>query len=245
MEKIPIVITQEQIRSKHQQPQKENTAMMHAHIAVGMAAKRIAPRVSLGTLIFAGIFADLLLSVLLLAGVEHLRIAPGFTAVVPMDLYDYPYSHGLLHSMVWSILLGVGYFAWKRDARGSIVVALVAASHWVFDFISHIPDLPLAPGYGARYGLGLWEHYAATHIVEGALFIGGFALYLKTTRPLDRIGRYALAGLFTALCVMMMGSLAGSVPPSATVMAFTTLLQLLLVALAAWGDRHREMRVPA
>ena len=47
------------------------------HIAVALAAKRVAPRTSLGTLAMAVEFTDLLWPIFLLLGWEEVRIAPG------------------------------------------------------------------------------------------------------------------------------------------------------------------------
>jgi hypothetical protein len=52
------------------------------HFGVALAAKRIAPKTSLGTLVFAAEFLDLTWPILLLLGVEHVRIAP---RVSPFD----------------------------------------------------------------------------------------------------------------------------------------------------------------
>lgn len=54
--------------------------MFLGHFAVGMAAKRVAPRVSLGTLFVAAQFLDLLWPTLLLLGIERVRIVAGLPA---------------------------------------------------------------------------------------------------------------------------------------------------------------------
>jgi len=54
-------------------------AMFIGHIAVGLAAKRLAPKTSLGLLVAAPVALDLLWPVLLLTGVERVRIDPGNT----------------------------------------------------------------------------------------------------------------------------------------------------------------------
>lgn len=51
--------------------------MFVGHFAVGFAGKREAPKTSLGTLLIAAQLPDVRWSVLLLAGIEHARIAPG------------------------------------------------------------------------------------------------------------------------------------------------------------------------
>jgi hypothetical protein len=59
--------------------------MIIGHYALALAAKTWAPRTSLGTLIPAAAFLDLLWPVLLLLGVEEVVIAPGVTAFTPLD----------------------------------------------------------------------------------------------------------------------------------------------------------------
>ena len=51
--------------------------MFASHFAVGFAAKRWAPRVSLGTLFLGAQFIDLLWPTFLLLGIEDVRIEPG------------------------------------------------------------------------------------------------------------------------------------------------------------------------
>ena len=65
--------------------------MFVGHVGVGFAAKRIAPQVSLGSLFLAVQFADGLWPILLLAGIEHVRIVPGLmkaSATHPVGLLD-------------------------------------------------------------------------------------------------------------------------------------------------------------
>ncbi|MGQ0642675.1 MAG: hypothetical protein ACT4P6_18180 [Gemmatimonadaceae bacterium] len=57
--------------------------MFVGHLAVAFAGKRVAPRTSLGWLIGAATAADLLWPMFVLAGIEHVRIAPGATAFTP------------------------------------------------------------------------------------------------------------------------------------------------------------------
>ena len=67
--------------------------MFIGHYGVALAAKRVAPRTSLGALFVAVQFLDVIFGLFVLAGIEKMRIAPGFTRVMPYDLYFMPYSH--------------------------------------------------------------------------------------------------------------------------------------------------------
>ncbi len=57
--------------------------MFVGHFGAGLAAEGVAPRVSLGTLFVSVQLADALWPVLLLSGVEHVRIVPGIMRVSP------------------------------------------------------------------------------------------------------------------------------------------------------------------
>src|SRR5690242_3013072 len=144
--------------------------MLVGHFAVGLAAKRIVPNVSAGTLVLAAVLADLLAFVFLIAGIEHVNITPGITAVNPIDCYDFAISHSLLMDAVWAALFAAAYFMWKRDVRVAWVLFAAVLSHWVLDWISHRPDMALAPGMHRYFGLGLWNSVPATLAVEGSLW---------------------------------------------------------------------------
>ncbi len=213
--------------------------MFLGHLALGFAAKRAAPRVSLGTLVAAAQLVDLLWPLFLLLGVEHARIDPGNTAVTPLDFSYYPWTHSLLMGAVWALVFAGIWYTRKRDPGTALLLGALVVSHWVLDFISHRPDMPLFP-YGLRVGLGLWNSVAATVVVEGALFAGGVALYLRATRPLDRVGRFATYGLIGFLVLVYLANMLSPPPPSIRAVAWGGLAGWLLPLWAAWADRHRS-----
>jgi hypothetical protein len=51
--------------------------MLLGHIAVALAGRRLTPGTSLGAWILAAMFVDLVWPILLLIGLEHVRIVPG------------------------------------------------------------------------------------------------------------------------------------------------------------------------
>jgi hypothetical protein len=168
--------------------------MFLGHFGVALAAKKVAPRASLGVLVLAAQFADLLWPIFLLLGWEQVRIAPGITRVTPFDFISYPYSHSLVAQLVRGVALGAVYFALRRDARGAMVTGLCVPTHWMLDFVAHRPDMPVVPG-GPRYGLGMWNSLPLTLVVEFVIYAAGIAIYLKTTRAKVRVGIYALWSL--------------------------------------------------
>jgi hypothetical protein len=217
--------------------------MFIGHYAVGFAAKRLAPMLSLGTLFLAVQLADLLWPTLVLLGVEEVRIAPGITAVTPLDFVYYPYSHSLLTLAGWGVLLGAGYAAIRRAGPGAgLVLALGVLSHWVLDVISHRPDMPFGFNGGGRVGLGLWNSLPGTLAVELTLFALGVALYARATIPRDRAGRWSFWALVAFLLVVYLANLFGPPPPSVAAVAWAGHALWLLVLWGYWIDRHREPR---
>ena len=148
--------------------------MFIGHFGVALAAKRVAPRTSLGTLVMAAQFVDLLWPVFLLLGVERVIIAPGTTAVTPLDFIFYPFSHSLLADLGWACLFAGIYKTVKRDSRGAACLWFVLISHWLLDALSHLPDLPLYPGSSTYVGLGLWNSRRSSWNVPSSLSARGF-----------------------------------------------------------------------
>ena len=213
--------------------------MIIGHYAVGMAAKKWAPRTSLGTLIAAGAFLDLVWPVLVLAGIEVVTVTPGVTAATPLTFVSYPWSHSLIMSAVWGLVFGGLYFMVRQYSAGAIAIGVLVVSHWVLDVIVHVPDLPLAPGGGPKIGLGLWNSIPATLAVELVLFAVGVLLYLGATRARDSVGAWGFAGMIGLMLLIFAGALFGPPPPGAATVAWSDMGQWLVVALAAWVDSHR------
>src|SRR5512137_2866651 len=115
--------------------------MFVGHLGLAFAAKRLAPRTSLGTLGAASQWVDLVWPVLLLAGVERVRIAPGDTAWTPLEFVHYPWTHSLAMSLAWAAAAGLGYRLATGYRRGAWVVSGLVASHWFLDALTHRPDL--------------------------------------------------------------------------------------------------------
>jgi hypothetical protein len=218
--------------------------MFIGHYAVGFAAKRLAPRVSLGTLLSAALLLDLVWPILVLCGIERVRIAPGDTVMTPLDFEYYPYSHSLVMAVVWGLVFGLLYFALRRDRAGALVVGLLVPSHWFLDLLVHRPDLPLSFGDSAKLGWGLWNSMAITLLLEYGFFALGILVYLSTTRPLDRIGRWAFWGLVAFLALGFASDVGGPPPPSVSALAWMALALWLLVLWAWWVDRHRVVVLP-
>jgi hypothetical protein len=212
------------------------------HFAVGFAAKKFAPRASLAVLLAAPLFSDLLWPVFLLLGWEHVRIDPGNTKFTPLDLWDYSWSHSLVMCVFWATAFAVVYYGIARYWSGTVAVWIGVMSHWVLDWVSHRPDMPLYPGGGPRYGLGLWNSVAGTMIVETGMMAVGVWMYVQATRARDRIGKYAFVGYVALLMAVYIGDRFSGPPPSVADIAWSGVVAaLILIPWAWWFDRHRSL----
>jgi hypothetical protein len=218
--------------------------MFIGHFAVGFAGKKYAPRANLAVLLAAPLLLDILWPFFVLFGWERVRIDPGNTAFTPFDFVYYPWSHSLLLSMVWASAFAAVYFLLTRYRAGAVIIWFGVVSHWILDWISHGPDMPLYPG-GPRFGLGLWNSIPATLVVELALFAGGLVLYGMTTHARDWIGRYAFIAYAMLLLLAYFSDRLGGPPPSSIegdVIWPAIIAEAVLLPWAWWFDRHRQLR---
>ena len=214
--------------------------MFIGHFALGLAAKRYTPRVSLLTLFAAAQLADLLWPIFVALGIEQVAIEPGITRLTPLNFISYPYSHSLLMLAVWGVVLALLHRQFTNNRTAAAVLAALVVSHWVLDFATHRPDMPFYPG-GPRVGLGLWNSLAGTVAVEVPLFVLGVWIYARATRPRDAIGRWAFSALIVFLMVIYVGNLFGPPPPSVNAIVIAGAIGgAVLLLWAWWADRHRS-----
>ena len=217
--------------------------MFIGHFAVGFGAKKFAPRSSLAVLLAAPLLADMLWPPFLLLGWEHVRIDPGNTRYTPLDLYDYPWSHSMLMLALWATAFAGIYYAITRYSPGAIAIWIGAMSHWVLDWVTHRPDMPLYPGGGPRLGLGLWNSIAGTMVVEIGMFAVGVWLYSSATSARDGIGRWGFWSYVVLLLVIYVGDRFSEPPPSVAAVEWTGITaEILFVVWAWWFDKHRNCR---
>lgn len=208
-------------------------------LAVALGARAAEPKVPLGAAVAASFGIDLLWPVFLLTGLETVRVQPGVTAFTPLAFDHYPWSHSLILVVAWAAL--VGWVGWRilGSRRAAWILAGLVASHWVLDWVTHRPDLPLWPG-GPRTGLGLWGSIAGTYVVEGTLLLGMLVWYLRATPPRS-MGRTGALAALLALCVLMWASGPWApAPPSAAAVAWVTMGLWLLPVWAGWADGGRS-----
>ncbi|MCL4248875.1 MAG: hypothetical protein KJ065_12080 [Anaerolineae bacterium] len=204
--------------------------MYFGHIAAGLAAKSVAPKASLGTLLITATALDTLSGVFLVTGVESLGVDARLG-----------WSHGLFMSVVWSIAAYALALLVTRDRRTSLVIGLLIFSHWLLDFISHpmlstTPDLPLLFEGSPKVGLGLYSTIPGALIGDFGLLAAGITVYLTRTWAKDSTGRWAFWAMIAFLVPL---AFATSLPGLLVVLPM--LAVNLLLPFGTWVDRHRDL----
>lgn len=215
--------------------------MFIGHFALGFAAKKVTPRTSLPTLFAAAVLADVLWPIFLALGIEQVVIDPGNTVMTPLDFVSYPWSHSFVMLMIWGAVFAGVYFARTKDALGAVILAALVESHWILDWITHRPDMPLYPG-GPKFGLGLWNSPPLTWTIELAMFAVGVFMYARATRARDEQGKWGFSFFVLLFLAAYLGDAAsGTPPPSVQAIWIGALVATAVTLLLAWWvDRHRE-----
>ena len=219
--------------------------MFVGHYAAAFVAKGVEPRIPLWALLLAAQFVDLLWGVFVLLGVEKLRLVPGLPTT-PLDLYFMPYTHSLLATFIWAVVV----FAIVRStkslggtARVAVVVALAVAAHWFLDLIVHRPDLPLVGDDTLKLGFGLWNYPIPAFALEMILLLASISFYVRACGMQGPARRGAL-GLAIGFLVLQLVWLFGPVPPSPQAVAVMALATFLFIAWAG-GRVERWMNKAA
>jgi membrane-bound metal-dependent hydrolase YbcI (DUF457 family) len=191
----------------------------------------------------AAMAADLLGCLFMIAGIEHVQFKSGMGAANYLDASNIAMSHSLLMDAIWAALFAAVYFLGRRRARAAWVLFAVVVSHWVLDWVSHRPDMPLAPGSDERYGLGLWTSIPATLVVEGGLWLVAVVVYSRATHSEKRGSVFAFWGGVGLLTLAWYNNIAGPPPPNPQMAPVSSAVFFsLCVAWAYWMNRLRTAR---
>jgi hypothetical protein len=145
-------------------------------------------------------------------------------------------------AVIWSVAAGRITASVLRDAASGAIVGAVVLSHWLLDFVTHVPDLPLWPG-GPTVGLGLWNSIPATYLVEGLLTCAAATRYWRTTRARRAVGKVALWGLLAFTIAIWAAGPMSPPPPGPTAVASVALALWLLPVWGAWIERNRDRKL--
>jgi hypothetical protein len=211
--------------------------MFVGHYSAGFALKAIEPKVPLWVLLLAVQVVDVGWGLLVLAGIEKLRIVPGFLGGSPLDLYYMPYTHSLVAALIWAAAGALLYFSWRREQGRAAALAVAAAigSHWLLDLLVHAPDLPLY-GDQMKLGFGLWAYRGPELLLELVL-IWLAALWYGRICPAFAKRGFLLVAMLT---VAQIYNTFAPPPPTPAMMAIAALAAYVAFTWGgAWVERRR------
>jgi hypothetical protein len=210
--------------------------MFVGHYGVSFAARLVNRAIPLWVLFLAVQWLDVVWAPLVLLGIEKVRIVPGFTATNPLDLYYMPYTHSLIAALLWSVAgIAVYHLLTGTGWKTSLLIGVAIFSHWVLDFVVHVPDLPVYDN-AMKVGLGLWNRPALAFGLEATLLLLAMLLYLQKTRT----NRVAILGFGFVMLGIQAYVFFGPPPRSPGAVAATALAAYGIFAVVIWflADRH-------
>lgn len=157
-----------------------------AHIGVGFAAKRFAPKVPVIYLILAAEFIEIMFFAFVLSGLERMP--------EPNSSPYAPFSHSLIMGIFWSIVIGSLTVLITKNQRTSIIISLLVFSHTVLDIIAS-PKLAFYPtdiampiffDNSVSIGLGLFKYKTVALVSEFGILAVGIIMYLLTRIRIKR-----------------------------------------------------------
>ncbi len=195
--------------------------MLTGHLALGVAAKPLGPRVPLWALLVAAMLLDFLFNLLVLAGIEG--VSPSGTRSFPPkndQFHFHDYSHSLLVAVGLSLVVLLVYRAvWgartsgpgvRKSWAGGLVLAVLVFSHWPADVLTHLPEMPVLPdnwGGLPTMGLELAAKPPAALVVEVVMAVAAVAVYFLWAKKTRASARWyvgpAVAAVLLALTVPM------------------------------------------
>jgi len=207
-----------------------------------MAIGAMERRLNLGLLCFAALLLDTVLWLLVLVGRESVTIPSDFVAT-HQPRFVFPYSHGLLASIGWSVLAGAATFLcfphpYRARLRAAALVAAAVFSHWLLDALVHAPELPLAGAGSAKVGLWLWHDMPVALAVEAFIAFAGLWVFVSGA-ALSRPRKVSISALSLVIVAFTaIGMTVAPPPPSAAAMAATSWVTIIAVSLlAGWLGR--------
>ena len=219
--------------------------MFVGHYAAAFALKGKEPKASLGWLFIATQFVDILFFPFAVLGWEKMEFVHGFTETNDFQM-EFPFTHGLLASIIWSLLFaGVYYLISGRNRPHgksiTLILGLGVLSHWFADLLVHTPDLPLVHDE-PKFGFGLWHNKLATFGLEAVVLLLGLWYYLKRTSAKNLLGKYAAIGF--VLFLLLVNYLNYYILPANHDLVGLTISALvsyfLFAGLAFWVDEKRS-----
>jgi hypothetical protein len=205
---------------------------------VGLGLKAADRSINIGWWVFAAFLSDLLLAVFAWLGLEEAHGLADYPAKHYLT-FTFPYSHGLLASIVWSsAAASVAMLIWRKQ-RPAWIAAGAVFSHFVLDAIVHVPGLPVAGAESFKLGLGLWTRLPVALTLEVVLVVVALGIYLRSTDTRTYLCGYGVAGFVAVLTVLLVTgqAMSNAAPPRGILIPIWMVPAIVFGGAIAWLDR--------
>jgi hypothetical protein len=214
----------------------------HAGLAVG--ASRFAPRVNVGWLVFAAFFCDFLLGIFAYLGMEHATAPPDFAAR-HYFWFTFPYSHGLVAVVVWSLAAGFLVSRLRGSDRKIVfwVIAALVFSHFVLDALVHVVGLPLLGDQSPKIGFGLWNQLPLELSLETLMAVVGVVIFLRVAGPdCPAVTKFGVPSVIALLTFVQWTQLSMVAPPAPEQLMLSWIAAPLVLGGAIYGLDWKRLR---
>jgi len=214
--------------------------MFIGHLGIGLGLKTFDNKTNLAIFFAAVLFLDILLWLFVLTGIEEIFIPTDYLDLHYLH-FNFPYSHGLVASLIWTTAgFTVVYFLFGRK-KTSIVLAFGILSHFVLDLIVHPPQIPLIGQSSVLIGFGLWDNIYLALSLELVILLIGFTLYYKSTSGSSLTGKIGMpVFLFFLTALLFLGQLNSPKPEFPNQVAASSLISIFIILLMVfWLDKKR------
>jgi len=152
------------------------------HFAAAFLLEVAFPQSPVLVILIAVSFPDLLWGILVPLGAKKVRVDPGSPLQRAIQFQSYPYSHSLVLTNSFALVIGLILAAIVRNPLVAVVFVLGSASHWLLDTIVHLRDLPVLgfSGRDKKVGLGLWKKGGVAFAVEFIFYAAVVVLVLPS-----------------------------------------------------------------
>lgn len=213
--------------------------MIQGHFGAALLISAFTAQITpLPYLFLAAQVQDLLIALFAYSlGIEKTRFALNSeNKVYPVELVHVPYSHSLFVTLVLSLCCCL----FPIVPASKVALSCAILSHWLLDFIVHIPDLdPCFPFVDCgKVGLGLWRYLVPSLVLECAIVVAGSLFYVRSVRD-HEIAKGVMWKLLPLATFMVLITVAlPFIPPHQKMDSSITVQTYLLysvIALVGWA----------
>ncbi len=217
--------------------------MFVGHIGVGLGLKRVQPQINIAWTVFFALFADMLLGIFVMLGLESVQV-PSNYAEVHFMTFLFPFSHGILATIVWGSAIFIVSSKVTKSRQTGLLLGIAFVSHVALDALVHVPIIPLLGNDSPKIGLGLWQNMNLALTLEMLITAVGLGLYLRSSTSSKPFKKFVVIGFLLLLAVAQIQTqLFGTeAPNSAAIVVNWICIPFVICGVIYWLDAPQKLK---